>query len=1087
MSKKIYASLDLETLADKMQEEIDRCWKKTDNPFFSPLVIFSDNKMEQWFKLRLLKKNAGKDSVILNLKTAGVENFLFDIASPKNSPTRYRRLPPELLRDVVVSKLSSVTETGGEKKFYAESLSDDVAEYLIDQDGEKKTINPIRLYDFSKEISALLIDYEVTRSEEISKADFWKKSPWQKKLSEDIFGDGGELEKIFDEKESFVTICRLAQKSAQMNGGKISFNWNPKRPVFIFGFCGMGQYYRALLNKFSESNDLYVFLQTPPNESASQNSLVKKWVDFGRCNLNLWDDQKSGAAAVCDENAFINKKLNESLKKKGFLTLTAAPSRLRETEALHSKICALLKNGARLGDILVLAPAIQEYKVSIEQVFDQTNPVGDSFPYVPYIFADSSSKSSLAAEALGVLFGILQKGYFSRSDLFSLLRNKLVQAARGISDEEVGAWVGWTVDLNVYRDRDGVEDWEKAKARLLLSRLSKDVVCCGKGQWLPYETLDSADDSSLYDFVQAVDELNDWLCIGNDCVEGLLNIEQVDAVKEMLEKWILPGDAAAEEDPDLLCEKYVFNDVIYEIECQKTIAGEHGSVNIDTLAFSLFDSIAASEFSRGTILSNAVTFSDFKPNRILSAKYVFFMGCDSKSLPGVDRESVLDLRKHDIQKGDDSIPARYKNAFLCQLMAAQEGFFISYVNKNLKKDEDFYMSSLVEDLLECLDKNGQKSDLEVELGIDEDRPWSELFTKRSFRNKRSFEMLKNKEAFEAEGKKRLSGQSSAKSASGENSGAVKNLPDRVTISKMKNFLDDPFVFMAKNLFSYDGEDFESERQEFEPLDFDPLTSAILRKELFKGVDESDFFQRLKNESLLPDSFFGEQAFEKIKRDCQSINERISQDAVACEARKLLEYDASANLLIKQEIFGKEKEWLLSGQLAWHNKNFKATKKIVTFELNNSNNCLGGYISALALLASLPQDDDDEYEITMYVVSCKDGNSSLEEQSLPRGVSRLWAQEMLRKIYWAMYVERQTACVPYSLVIDEKFHPTSLSDLEDKLLGEYGAWKYFSKKDLFNVWTDIGYTNDGFEGQWKEAVNRQIELMEFIQLSDEEEA
>ncbi len=112
---------------------------------------------------------------------------------------------------------------------------------------------------------------------------------------------------------------------------------------------------------------------------------------------------------------------------------------------------------------------------------------------------------------------------------------------------------------------------------------------------------------------------------------------------------------------------------------------------------------------------------------------------------------------------------------------------------------------------------------------------------------------------------------------------------------------------------------------------------------------------------------------------------------------------------------------------------------------------------------------------------------MEEQSLPRGVSRLWAQEMLRKIYWAMYVERQTACVPYSLVIDNKFHPTSLSDLEDKLLGEYGAWKYFSKKDLFNVWTDIGYTNDGFEGQWKEAVNRQIELMEFIQLSDEEEA
>ena len=709
MAKKIFASLNLDALADKMQEQINLRWKQAKSPFDSPLVIFSDNKMEQWFKLRWLKENAGTDAVILNLRTAGVENFLFEIASPKESGSKYKRLAPEILRDVVVQKLGSKNDDG---KFYAETLgSKEVERYLLDGEGKNKSVNQIRLYDFSKEFSALLIDYEVTRAEESKRDEFWTAQPWQKKIYDDIFGKGGELERIFTEREKYVTICRLAQKNAEMNGGKISFNWNPARPVFIFGFCGMGQHYRTLLNEFSKTNDLYVFLQTPPNEAQDENPFVKEWVEFGRANLNLWKDQKDGAAQACDEKSFVSKKFKSDLKSYGFLSFTSAPSRLREVESLHSKICALLKDGARLGDILVVAPAIQEYKVAIEQVFDQSNPIEDDFPFVPYVFADSSSKSSLSSQALGVMFGILQKGYLSRSDLFLLLRNKLVQAARKIDDNEVSAWSRWANGLNVYRDRNGVKDWEKAKARLLLSRLSDDVVVSGGESFLPYQTIESADDISLRDFVQAVDELKEWLEFAGG--DGYFSMEQIEKAKSFFEKWILPDDKAAQEDPDLLSEKYVFASVVSEIECQKTVAGSDGKIHRDILAFSIFDSIAASEFSRGTILSNGVTFSDFKPNRILSAKYVFFMGCDSKSLPGLDRSSVLDLRERSVQKGDDSIPSRYKNAFLCQLAAARDGFYVSYVNKNLKKDEDFYRSSLADLLLQ--------GGAELELGIDEDR------------------------------------------------------------------------------------------------------------------------------------------------------------------------------------------------------------------------------------------------------------------------------------------------------------------------------------------------------------------------------
>ena len=57
---KVYAALNLNVLADTLIEEIgkDEVWP---DPFSSPVVIFADGKMEQWFKLRWLKTNLEKN------------------------------------------------------------------------------------------------------------------------------------------------------------------------------------------------------------------------------------------------------------------------------------------------------------------------------------------------------------------------------------------------------------------------------------------------------------------------------------------------------------------------------------------------------------------------------------------------------------------------------------------------------------------------------------------------------------------------------------------------------------------------------------------------------------------------------------------------------------------------------------------------------------------------------------------------------------------------------------------------------------------------------------------------------------------
>ena len=57
--KHIIASLDLNLLAKKMIDEIKKQWV---SPLLPPVVVFSDSKVEQWFKLRWISE---KDSVLL--------------------------------------------------------------------------------------------------------------------------------------------------------------------------------------------------------------------------------------------------------------------------------------------------------------------------------------------------------------------------------------------------------------------------------------------------------------------------------------------------------------------------------------------------------------------------------------------------------------------------------------------------------------------------------------------------------------------------------------------------------------------------------------------------------------------------------------------------------------------------------------------------------------------------------------------------------------------------------------------------------------------------------------------------------------
>lgn len=1078
--KHITASLDLNLLAEKMIDEIRAQWV---SPLLPPIVVFSDSKVEQWFKLRWISE---KNSVLLNLKTTRLEEFLFDLLKNSGDSACVKMLSSQLVRDLLIKKLSDVA--------YINSLgSKEVFDYLFDKN--EKKINSVHLYDFATQMAFLFNEYETTRPEKL--LDLFPKSEWQKKLYDDVFENGSGINLSG---KNYLSLLQLKNK----NQGKMK--WNSEQAVFLFGFSGIGQLYRNLLIDFSEKNNLFVYVQAPASAKNSK-SLLYSWFELGVENLELWggckEELKFEAVEPLPEqsrkaelsslhkiqNAIARETEFEKIKKSDIhssIYLTAAPSKVREIEALHSKICALLKDkNTRLGDILVISPNIQDYKVAIEQVFDQNDSDKSEFPHIPKVIADYSSEYSLVADALQILFTMLKKKYLCRSDLFALLHNSLVQRVRHFTSDDVRNWFSWVDEMHIYRDRGNgsdenprIDDWENAKTRLLLSRLTENLVEANGSEYLPYETLDSASNDSLCKFIDIVDELEKWILNNSD--SKAFTPEKINRITDFLKNWLMLSQNPPE---NLKPEKIVFDSVLSEIENLKAVAASLGeneeSIDADCFSFALIDSAQSTALHNSGILSGGVTFANFKPNGILSAKYIFFIGADSKTLPGTDSENVLDLRfanEAQREKGDDSIPKKNKNAFLCQLMAAGEGFFISYVNKNLQKDEEFYKSSLLAQLFE--------DDSEIKLNIDEDRNWSELYTSREFRNKRLCE-TRNKTVQE----QKLPDERDITSQK-------PNYPARVSISQIKRFLSDPFIFNAEKLFAQDDEDSENEKLEFEPLSFDNLTNSSLRKDYIQKSIESgkdlskEFKQKLKNENILPDGKFGDIAFEDFKKE----SDELKNSVLKVFTDKEIEFEKSVDCKIYgQKIYSadsKEAElsWNLTGQTAWHNQNFTDNNELVTVELNSSQNPLGGYVSSLALIAS--QKEEKEFKVSLNVLSLQ---KKPEQQSFEIKTSE--AKKQLQEIYSAMYGNGNESefrkCLPYSLLKDTLAKPDKdpekLSDLKAKLSGQdaQSEWKYFSKKDLFDPYKDIGYTRDNFTNEWPEAKEKMKGLIKFLEDKAEE--
>ncbi|MBP5246812.1 MAG: exodeoxyribonuclease V subunit gamma [Fibrobacter sp.] len=1137
-------AVNLETLADEMIEEISKAWT---SPFDAPVVIFSEYKLEQWFRLHWIEKKG----ILANLNRKSLDRFLMDILVG-DDPSK-KKLTSDMLRNVILAYLQESNEDGVP---HYKTLDDRVSEYLVDPLSGRVDEN--RLFDFANKLSGLFLEYETSRPSGFLGGvdgflDCWKQGAlkdfflnakgkpveneaWERKLYSAIFhNENGDslLTKVFksagnpENPVEFLTLPFLYHMNRQ--DGKMKFHYDSTKPVFILGLSGMGQFYRVVLQEFAKEHDVYAYIQNPcmefwedienPNSKRSiapvystetdpdadvedgvpenENVLLVNWGRAGRDNIKLWsladdyaqgfDDavtslyqkEKSGVpdSLLHEVQWMIAHRTNQF--SEGFvfnpedssLTITSAPSKIREVEAVHSQICKLLEEGANVRDILVVSPKMAEYRTAIYQVFDQSEKTTENGVHLRFVILDSAQKKSLLGEALEVLFAIRKKGALARDDFFTFVRNPIVQAVKRISPEEVSKWEAWVRDMNIYRDHTAAsnakDDWLYGVHRMLLARLSDSFVLGGSEEFLPYANIDSEGKYSLNRFADVVLALEDWICkVKKPLVQKASDNQfSIATFQEFLNGFFLMSDAPE----GLAGESIIYNGVIQAIdELNYQFATGIPEISWNIVTQTVQCAAMGAEYSCGNLFVGGISFMKFAPNRTIPVKHLFFLGANAKDFPGSKSFDTLDLRKSVSRwPGDDTPVEKNRYAFLCQLMSTSESLHISYQNMYLPKDQELFPSSVVNDLRSFLKKAVNDPSVKIlpdrKISIDEDRPIGELYTEREVRNKKTVEEFND-------GSRVRNFVENVQ----DQTDAAKKLPERVSAYSFRKFLEDPFQFHANSQMYFDEEE-DFTKVSMEPVEWDRLQSSsalkyFVAQKLNIPEDKNNILNKeiLRLRGSLPPGEFGEKAWN----DLQAFADRIVA-SILLESSGDWKYSSESFDVNVPRSDGSLWTLVASAKIVAKDSSGNVEILDVTKGSVSISKYLSSYIAALGMIA----DGRATSPVTLRVYG----------ESLVKGVDMQYqvlrskedAVDLLNAMYEKMFVHKFRKIVPIKLLTEKFSNPYELNSLLTVQRG--GPWDYFAGRKMFDVKQKevSGYDdldNKKFAQEWLDAVKTMKSLM-----------
>lgn len=510
--------------------------------------------------------------------------------------------------------------------------------------------------------------------------------------------------------------------------------------LFIFGISTLAPLYLQLIEKISEKIDVYLFVFNPSQEYwgdllrlkqdtlndyesdekathlANGHPLLSSMGKQGRDFLNYLCEIPSQDLAIYDseqktthsilhqlQDDIQNLKLPEAQNFASddlSIQINAAHSPLRELQILKDQILQDLAAHPdwQPNDIAILTPNIDAYLPFIPAIFGQDQEGSQHIPYSisdikihtqqPLLQVLSSwlafVQSRCEVEALFDLFDLplIQKHFQITNTQLDLLKHVVKQQR-----------VCWGLDTAMRQQYGGESNaytWQRHRQQTTLGWMLPETNT--QQTWqniLPWYT-DIQHTNTLVQFESILNILFNHYRIWQSAHSVLDWTHQIRLLLHDLVDEQYLADAYGQQ-----LEKQLSNWVEYANQ-----AGFTQKI-IPNIALEHIQSLITTKSDAG-FLRSGITFCTMVPMRSLPFKCICLLGLNDGEYPRTTQLNVFDLIHHYPRQGDRNRRDDDRYLFLESIMSAQEKLYLSYIGRDIRKNESLAPSVLLNELVNIL-------------------------------------------------------------------------------------------------------------------------------------------------------------------------------------------------------------------------------------------------------------------------------------------------------------------------------------------------------------------------------------------------
>ena len=747
----LYSDHVADLAADLMKRLRERS-EKVGDPFDFASVAVPNRNLEYWLRFRTF---AGEPAFAAGVDFPFLDNLLFDVLS-ENVPAESRPKAPlsgERLRNEIARLLVEGRDPDlAPLRRYVDPAAKPGKPLVPDTDEAAR-----KLWQLSDRLATLSGEYDLRRTDMVERwiaGDEGAPSGGtgeieraERALARALFGPDGAFRGAGAREPSLRQLFDLVR--AEPPKGK-------RRTLFFFGQSSLSLLHARILKWLARKHDVVFYHLTvcleywgdaespwerarragaaEPVDIACENELLSAWGQIGRETMRLLvdleeenrevelvidalgpapDDREPTVLSTVQSSVRTRTSELPRLPQDGSLQLVSSPSVRREVETVYNAILGAVwrpgeadgGDGPSFSDIAVLVPDMATYRPVIEEVFDGRGQI-------PYGLVDgtASQDSALLRGVLALLS--LAAGGLARTALFDVLENPCVQRALRFSPDDLRAWRDRAEETGAFRGFDaadaealGLADaangtWDYALSRLRLSAVAEEAVGAD-GVPLPMPERADGDDLRFPEIVEELFRaLSPLRCAALPCLAPFAGGETAppscwaEAVERLASRFL----AFAPDDKLEAAVRRAVSTTLLSL-------GGFGPQRLPFVAQCIGQFVGAMPSRRGDYLASGVTIASLQPMRPVPFRQVFVLGLNEGRFPGTVSDSTLDLRGLGRAVGDARMPDINRFLFLETLMAARDRLVLSWVSKNLRKDEDLFPCSVVRELRRFVEEN----------------------------------------------------------------------------------------------------------------------------------------------------------------------------------------------------------------------------------------------------------------------------------------------------------------------------------------------------------------------------------------------